>query len=106
MTDRQKRAAAYHENGFNCCQSVLAAFQDITGLSEEQALAISGGFGGGMGSGEVCGAVAGAVMAIGMAVPFTVIQPAVESYTYCVPSNPRAPSASRVILMGRTEKSG
>ena len=32
---RYERAAEYHHKGFNCCQSVLASFSDVTGLSEQ-----------------------------------------------------------------------
>lgn len=67
--DRCALANAYHEKGFNCCQSVLAAFGDITGLDERTALCIGGGFGGGVKTGEICGAASGAVMVIGMLFP-------------------------------------
>ena len=29
--DRCEQAVGYHKKGFNCCQSVLAAFQDVIG---------------------------------------------------------------------------
>ena len=29
--DRCEQAVDYHKKGFNCCQSVLAAFQDVIG---------------------------------------------------------------------------
>ena len=67
--NRFERANAYHKQGFNCCQSVLAAFSDLTGLSEQASFDIGGGFGGGAGTGELCGAVSGAVMALGMLTP-------------------------------------
>ena len=67
--NRCETARALHKRGFNCCQSVLAAFSDLTGLSEKDSLAIGGGFGGGAGTGELCGAVSGAVMAIGLLTP-------------------------------------
>ena len=62
--DRCERANDYHKKGCNCCQAVLAAFSDITGLSEAESLAIGGGFGGGAGTGELCGAITGAVTAV------------------------------------------
>lgn len=62
-------ARSYHEKGFNCCQSVLAAFSDLTGLSEQESFSIGGGFGAGLGTGELCGAVSGAVMALGLLTP-------------------------------------
>ena len=67
--ERCELAHAYHKKGYNCCQSVLAAFSDLTGLSEKDSLAIGGGFGSGAGTGELCGAVSGAIMAIGLMTP-------------------------------------
>ena len=67
--NRCEFANAYHKKGFNCCQSVLAAFSDLTGLSEQASFDIGGGFGGGAGTGELCGAVAGAVMTLGLVTP-------------------------------------
>ena len=64
--DVKKLATEYHEKGFNCAQSVLCSCGKYTGLDENTALAVSGGFGGGLRCGEVCGAVSGAVMAMGM----------------------------------------
>ena len=69
MTRREK-AKELHEAGFNCAQSVLAAFCDVTGLTEQDALILGGGFGGGFGCGAVCGAACGAVMALGYLFPF------------------------------------
>ncbi len=67
--DRITLANAYHDKGFNCCQSVFAAFRDLTGMEEKTALKIAGGFGGGVKVGEICGAASGAVMVIGMLYP-------------------------------------
>ncbi|MDO4316194.1 MAG: C-GCAxxG-C-C family protein [Oscillospiraceae bacterium] len=67
--NRYEKANAYHKRGFNCCQSVLAAFSDLTGLSEQASFDIGGGFGGGAGTGELCGAISGAVMTLGMLTP-------------------------------------
>ena len=66
----KETATALHEQGFNCAQSVLAALGSYTGLEQNTALALSGGFGGGLRCGEICGAVSGAVMALGMACPY------------------------------------
>lgn len=74
--DRYEQAAAYHHKGFNCCQSVLAAFSDLTGLSEQACFDIGGGFGGGAGTGELCGAVIGAVMTLGLLTPVDPADPA------------------------------
>ena len=62
-----ERAADSFARGFNCSQSVLAAYAEQFGLTEELALKVAGGFGGGMGRmGETCGAVTGAIMVIGL----------------------------------------
>ena len=67
---REERAETYHNQGFNCCQAVIADFSDVTGLSEAQSLAVGGGFGGGMRCGEICGAVSGAVMVLSLTHPY------------------------------------
>ena len=67
--NRFEKANDYHKKGFNCCQSVLAAFSDLTGLSEQACFDIGGGFGGGAGTGELCGAISGAVMTLGLLTP-------------------------------------
>ena len=67
----EDKATAYHKQGFNCAQSVLCACGEYTGLDEETALAISGGFGGGLRCGEICGAISGAVMAAGLCCRFS-----------------------------------
>jgi C_GCAxxG_C_C family probable redox protein len=55
------------KKGYNCSQSVFAAFCDETGMELETALKISSSFGGGMGRlREVCGAVSGMFMVAGM----------------------------------------
>lgn len=65
----KEKATVLHENGFNCAQSVLGALGSYTGLDEQTALSIAGGFGGGVSCGEICGAVSGAVMALGLVHP-------------------------------------
>ena len=51
---------------FNCCQSVLAAFAEDMGLTEEQAYDLGASFGSGMRCGSVCGTLTGALMVLGM----------------------------------------
>ena len=51
---------------FNCCQSVLAAFAEDMGLTEEQAFNLGANFGSGMRSGSACGALTGGLMVLGM----------------------------------------
>lgn len=67
--NRYEKAHELHKKGFNCCQSVLAAFTDLTGLSEQASFDVGGGFGAGAGTGELCGAISGAVMTLGMLTP-------------------------------------
>ncbi len=65
---RPGEAAARFDQGFNCAQSVLAAFSAGVGLEESAALRLSSPFGGGISRrGQVCGAVSGALMALGLA---------------------------------------
>ncbi len=68
---RQEKAKELHEQGFSCCQAVLGALEDLTGLERDTAMAVAGAFGGGCGTGELCGAISGALMAIGLACPHT-----------------------------------
>lgn len=71
--DRCELAVQYHHSGYNCAQSVLAAFKDLTHMDETTAFAVSGGLGGGVGAThqELCGAASGAVMVLGLLHPFT-----------------------------------
>lgn len=73
--DRFEQAANYHKRGFNCCQSVLAAFQDKTGFTEKQSVDVASGFGFGGGNGELCGAIAGAMMALSLMHPVDMNDP-------------------------------
>ena len=67
MTDHGKIAEELFRKGYNCSQSVLMAFGDITGLDEDTAAKIASSFGGGIGRmREVCGAVSGAAMVLGL----------------------------------------
>ncbi len=65
MTEKE-RASELFLQGYNCSQSVFAAFSYRFGIDEETALKISAGLGGGVGRlREVCGAVSGSAMVIG-----------------------------------------
>jgi C_GCAxxG_C_C family probable redox protein len=55
------------DQGFNCAQSVLAAFAPRHGLTKEHALKVACAFGSGMMRGDTCGAVTGSLMVIGLA---------------------------------------
>ena len=64
---RKEIAARLHEKKYNCAQSVLCAFAEKTGISEQELFKISEGFGAGMGStNHVCGALSGAIMLAGI----------------------------------------
>ena len=67
--ERCRAAKAYHDRGFNCGQSVLEAFRDLTGLTEDQCRRIATGLGGGFRSGDICGAASGGVLVLGMLHP-------------------------------------
>lgn len=65
MTHSEKARELFMQ-GYNCSQSVFAAFCDVTGIDFGTALRISSSFGGGMGRmREVCGAVSGMFMVAG-----------------------------------------
>ena len=65
--DRGEKALENHKNGYNCAQSVLCAFCDKTGLSEDELFRISEALGGGMGGTQgVCGAVSAMVLLAGL----------------------------------------
>ena len=60
MSKRGERARELFCAGYNCSQSVIIAFSDLTGLDEKTGARLGSGFGGGMGRlREVCGAVSG-----------------------------------------------
>ena len=67
MEDRIQRAIELFKSGFNCSQSVVAAFADMYGFTEEQALRMSASFGGGIGRmRETCGAACGMFLLAGL----------------------------------------
>lgn len=49
MTGRQRKALQLFSKGFNCAQSVLMAYSDVAGLTEEQAANVAAGLGAGVG---------------------------------------------------------
>ncbi len=62
--ERKEKALEYKHSGCNCCQAVLMAFSDKTGLDKNTLLTLGAGFGSGMGCMDGnCGALIGAVMA-------------------------------------------
>ena len=65
-----KAKRLFKEEGYNCCQAVVLAYNDIFGIDDKTAAAMSAGFGGGMGRmREVCGSVSGMVMLAGLVAP-------------------------------------
>ncbi len=67
MSKYSDRAVELFKSGYNCSQSVFAAFCDKFDMPEELALKVSAGLGGGVGRmREVCGAVCGTALLAGM----------------------------------------
>ena len=65
---RADRAEELFRKGYNCSQSVFAAFADDLHMSVEEAARIASPFGAGFGKlREVCGAVSGMTLAAGIA---------------------------------------
>ena len=66
----EKAKRLFKEGGYNCCQAVVLAYNDVFEISDEVAAAMSSGFGGGLGRmREVCGSVSGMVMLAGLMRP-------------------------------------
>ena len=64
--NHKEKAVNYFSQKLHCSQSVLAAFADECGITEEKAFRLGSCFGGGMRKGHVCGAVTGALMVLGL----------------------------------------
>ena len=63
---RADKAEELFRRGYNCSQSVFAAFADVVGMTEEEAAKLASPFGAGFGKlREVCGAVSGMTMVMG-----------------------------------------
>lgn len=72
MSTHSELAKELFLKGYNCSQSVFAAFCDETGLDTDTALKVASSFGGGMGGLQgVCGAVSGMFMVVGMKYGYT-----------------------------------
>ncbi len=72
MSKHSELAKDLFNQGYNCSQAVLAAFEDEIGLDLETCLKIASSFGGGMGRlREVCGAVSGMFMVAGLKYGYT-----------------------------------
>lgn len=67
MKSRTDQAIALFFEGYNCSQSVFAAYADLFGMDKKTALRVSASFGGGIGRmREVCGAASGMFLVAGM----------------------------------------
>lgn len=67
LEERIQRAVELFMSGFGCCQSVVAAFADMYGFTEKQAVLVAAGFGGGVGRMRMmCGAASGLVILAGL----------------------------------------
>lgn len=67
MEDRVQKAIELFKSGYNCSQSVVAAFADMYGFTQEQALRMAASFGGGIGRmRETCGAACGMFLLAGL----------------------------------------
>ena len=65
-----KAKRLFKEEGYNCCQAVVMAYNDLFDMDDSLAASLSSGFGGGMGRlREVCGSVSGMVMLAGLIAP-------------------------------------
>ncbi len=64
---RVAKAVENFMQGYGCCQSVVAAFADLYGMTDDMAKRVGAGFGGGVGRMRMmCGAVSGIVVLVGL----------------------------------------
>ncbi|MCR5826727.1 MAG: C-GCAxxG-C-C family protein [Oscillospiraceae bacterium] len=96
--NRIEASQQYHDKGYNCCQSVLAAFADRLDIPEETALRLGAGFGSGAGTGELCGAITGAILALDLMAGGDMSQP--------VPSKRKAAARAREVQQRFTQQFG
>lgn len=79
MTVHEEKAIKLFVSGYNCAQSVFAAFSDITGIDEETSLKMSSSLGAGIGHLRLtCGTISAMAMVIGIL------------YGYSTPNDPEA----------------
>ena len=64
--ERKERALRCFTDHLHCSQSILAAFSEECGITEETAFRLGSCFGSGMRKGNVCGACTGALMVLGL----------------------------------------
>ena len=62
--ERIEKAVEFFKSGYNCSQSVVLAFADMYGFTQEQAARMAASFGGGIGRmRQTCGAACGMFLA-------------------------------------------
>lgn len=67
LEERKEKALELRRKGYNCAQSVLMAFPDITGLDDASAAKICNALGSGVAAtGEICGVPNAMAITIGM----------------------------------------
>lgn len=67
MKSRVLETIKKHNQGYNCCQSVICTYADLLGIDEKTAFKISEGLGLGIGKMQrTCGAVTAMVLACGL----------------------------------------
>lgn len=66
VEERIDKGVRLHREGYNCAQSVLMAFSDATGVSDENSACIAAALGAGVASGEICGVPNAMAIAEGM----------------------------------------
>ena len=67
MESKIEKAIELFKEGYNCSQSVVAAFADMYGFTRKQALKMGASFGGGIGRmRQTCGAACGLFMVAGL----------------------------------------
>ncbi|MBQ9624495.1 MAG: C_GCAxxG_C_C family protein [Clostridia bacterium] len=65
--ERAEKAVELNKSGYNCCQAVLLAFNDVLCENDETLKKLGAGFGAGMGKlNATCGALCGAQMVLGL----------------------------------------
>lgn len=70
IQQRERLAREYFSKGYNCCQSVVLAFADLTGLDNDTLARLGSGLGGGVARmREVCGSVSGMAIISGFIIP-------------------------------------
>ena len=67
VEERERRGMENFKRGYNCAQSVVLAFADVYGLSEDMALRVSASFGAGIGRMRLtCGGANGMFLLAGL----------------------------------------